>query len=217
MIIDLGKKNSILNQYIAELRDTHIQQDSLRFRRNLYRTGSIFAYEISQRLSYSEKEVITSLGSASVSTLDDKVIIGSLLRSGLGLHEGFLNVFDRAQNAFISIYRKFEKGKKSKVKIEYISAPEITDKVLIICDTVLATGISAFSAYKELNTYGKPRHTHIAVVVASQEGVDYLTSRVPKSKMTLWVGAIDDELTAQAFVVPGMGDAGDLAYGSKEE
>jgi uracil phosphoribosyltransferase len=215
MIINLGNQLSVLNQFIAELRNAEIQKDSMRFRRNLERCGEIFAYEISRKLAYEDQEVITTLGSATIPLLKQYPVLGTILRAGLPLHQGLLNIFDKSENAFVSAYRKHRKDGEFTIKIEYISAPDLTDRVLILSDPMLATGLSISLAYKELMTRGKPSHTHIVSVLASVEGVEYMKKHFSSSDVTLWVGAIDDELTAQAYIVPGLGDAGDLAYGKK--
>ena len=215
MIINLGNQLSVLNQFIAELRNAEIQKDSMRFRRNLERCGEIFAYEISRKLAYEDKQVITTLGSATIQLLKQYPVLGTILRAGLPLHQGLLNIFDKSENAFVSAYRKHRKDGEFTIKIEYISAPDLTDRVLILSDPMLATGLSISLAYKELMTRGKPSHTHIVSVLASVEGVEYMKKHFSSSDVTLWVGAIDDELTAQAYIVPGLGDAGDLAYGKK--
>lgn len=215
MIINLGSQLSVLNQFIAELRSAEIQKDSMRFRRNLERCGEIFAYEISRKLTYEDQEVVTSLGAATIPLLTQYPVLGTILRAGLPLHQGLLNVFDRSENAFVSAYRKHRKDGEFTIKIEYISAPDLTDRILILSDPMLATGLSISLAYKELLARGKPSHTHIVSVLASVEGVEYMKKHFSSSEVTLWVGAIDDELTAQAYIVPGLGDAGDLAYGKK--
>lgn len=215
MIINLGSQLSVLNQFISELRNAEIQKDSMRFRRNLERCGEIFAYEISRKLDYEDQEVITSLGSATIPLLRQYPVLGTILRAGLPLHQGLLNVFDRSENAFVSAYRKHRKDGEFTIKIEYISAPDLTDRVLILSDPMLATGLSIALAYKELLARGKPSHTHVVSVLASAEGVEYMKKHFSSADITLWVGAIDDELTAQAYIVPGLGDAGDLAYGKK--
>ena len=215
MIKNLGSQLSVLNQFIAELRSEEIQKDSMRFRRNLERCGEIFAYEISRKLAYEDQEVITSLGSAIIPLLKEYPVLGTILRAGLPLHQGLLNIFDKSENAFVSAYRKYRKDGEFTIKIEYISAPDLTDRVLILSDPMLATGLSISLAYRELIARGKPSHTHIVSVLASTEGVEYMKKHFSSSNVTLWVGAIDDELTAQAYIVPGLGDAGDLAYGKK--
>jgi uracil phosphoribosyltransferase len=215
MIINLGSQVSVINQFISELRDIEVQKDSMRFRRNLERCGEIFAYEISRKLEYEEKDVITSLGVANVPVLKEYPVLGTILRAGLPLHQGLLNVFDKSENAFVSAYRKHRKDGEFTIKIEYISSPDLTDRILVLSDPMLATGLSVSLAYKELLGRGKPKHTHIVSVLASTQGVEYIKKHFSKTDVTLWVGAIDDELTAQAYIVPGLGDAGDLAYGKK--
>lgn len=215
MVINLGKENSILNQFIAELRSTEIQSDALRFRRNLERIGEIFAYEISKKLEYETKEVVTPLGSADVSVLKDFPVLAAIIRAGLPFHQGLLNFFDRSENAFISSYRKHYKDGTFDVDIQYVSKPELENKDLILIDPMLATGMSMALTYRALIDDEKPRHTHLIAIIASLEGVNYIKRKFSSSEVTLWVGAIDDELTAQAYIVPGLGDAGDLAFGNK--
>lgn len=210
----LSKGNSLVSEFIAELRDVTIQQDSMRFRRNLERLGEIFAYEISKELSYTEKEITTPLGISNMQVLKEQPVIATILRAGLPVHQGLLNYFDRAENAFVSAYRKHHKDNSFEIKIEYLSSPTIDDKVLIICDPMLATGQSMFLAYKAMLQRGKPRHVHVIGLIASQEGLNYVKSHFPDNT-TVWLGAVDDELTAKSYIVPGLGDAGDLAYGKK--
>lgn len=214
-IINLGENNSALNNFIAEIRDSVIQKDSMRFRINLERIGTVFAYEISKFLNYSNKEVTTPLGIANCSTCDDNIVIASIMRAGLPLHHGMLDVFDKAQNAFIAAYRKYGKDNKFTIQIEYASSPSVDGKVLLLADTMLATGSSVVLAYNKLCETDTPAHTHIICPIASTEGVEYLSKHLPHKKTTLWVGAIDQELTIKSYIVPGLGDAGDLAYGSK--
>lgn len=215
-VINLGEKNSVLNSFVAQLRDKKVQKDSLRFRKNLERIGNIFAYEISQVLHYSEKDVVTPLGIANIPTYDDKLVIATILRAGLPLHEGILNYFDNAQNAFVAAYRKYDKGEDFHINIEYCSTPDLTGKVLILADTMLATGASLEIAYKKLCEEGEPSHTHLVCPIASAYAVEYLQKYIPADKATLWVAAIDEELTSHSYIVPGLGDAGDLAYGTKK-
>jgi uracil phosphoribosyltransferase len=215
MVYILGKQNSLLNQFLSELRDENIQKDRLRFRKNLERLGEIFAYELSKKLEYENKDVTTSLGVANTPLLKEHPVLSTIFRAGLPLHQGMLNFFDKADNAFISAYRKYHKNKKFDIRIEYASSPDLTDRILVISDVMLATGASVVLAYKELMLKGKPKHTHIVAVLASAEGVEYIKKNLPSTKVTLWVGAVDDELTAQSYIVPGLGDAGDLAYGNK--
>jgi len=214
MVHILGNSNSVFNEYIAEIRDEKIQKDSMRFRRNMERMGEIMAYEISKTLAYENKETITPLGIASISRVKEQPVIATILRAGLAVHQGFLNYFDKAENAFISAYRKHHKDGSFDVQVEYLACPDINDKVLILCDPMLATGSSMVLTYKALMQRGKPRHTHIVSVIASTEGVEYAKKHLPEN-ITLWCGAVDDELTAQAYIVPGLGDAGDLAFGNK--
>lgn len=215
MVTNLGKENSILNQYIAELRDIEVQNNKMQFRKNLERIGEIFAYEISKKLTYESKEVITPLGSATVPVLKDYPVLATILRAGLPFHQGLLNFFDQSENAFISSYRKHHKDGTFEVEIEYISKPDLDDRILIIADPMLATGYSMALAYRELIGGSSPAHTHIVSVIASLEGINYIKRNFSSNDVSIWVGAIDDELTAQAYIVPGLGDAGDLAFGLK--
>jgi uracil phosphoribosyltransferase len=211
----LGLKNTLLDQYIGEIRDIEIQKDSMRFRKNFERIGQIFAYEISKKLDYENKEITTPLGVAEAPVLKNYPVIASILRAGLPLHNGMLSYFDKSENAFISAYRMHHKDGEFDVKVEYVSSPDLTDRTVILCDPMLATGYSMYLTYKALIEKGIPRHTHIVAVIASAQGVDYLKKKVLNKNVTLWVGVIDDELTAQAYIVPGLGDAGDLSFGSK--
>jgi len=215
MIHNIGNQSSLFTQFISELRDEIIQKDSMRFRRNMERVGEIFAYEISKSLQYVVQEVTTSLGIAQVPVLKKQPVIASILRAGLPLHMGLLNYFDKAESSFISAYRKHNKTGGFEIQIEYLSCPELDEKILIICDPMLATGASMVKAYKELMNYGKPSHTYFVSALASIEGLDYLSKHISKDDITIYVGAVDDELTAQAYIVPGLGDAGDLAFGNK--
>jgi uracil phosphoribosyltransferase len=210
----ISNTNSLANVFISELRDVDIQKDSLRFRKNLERLGEVFAYEISKELEYDAIEVTTPLGIANTFTLKDQPVIATILRAGLPLHQGLLNYFDRAGNAFISAYRKHHKDSTFEIKIEYLSSPSIEGKDLIICDPMLATGQSMFLAYKAMLQKGKPKHIHVIGLIASVEGVNYVKKHFPENT-TLWLGAVDDELTVKSYIVPGLGDAGDLAYGGK--
>ena len=215
-VIDLGKKNSILNKFVSQMRDKAVQKDSMRFRRNLERLGEIFAYEISQTLEYSEKQFPTPLGIADIPTYDDKIVVATILRAGLPLHQGILNYFDDAQNAFVAAYRKYDKGEDFHIEIEYATTPDLSGKVLILADTMLATGASLEVAYKRLCEEGEPSHTHLVCPISSAYAVEYLQKHLPADKVTLWVAAIDEELTSHSYIVPGLGDAGDLAYGIKK-
>jgi uracil phosphoribosyltransferase len=215
MVINLGSQNSIINQFIAELRDAALQADSMRFRRNMERLGEIFAYEISKKLDYEEKEVITPLGTTMINVLKVQPVLGTILRAGLPLHQGVLNFFDKSENAFVTAYREHRKDDEFAVKVEYVSCPDLEGKVLVLSDPMLATGHSMFASYKELLLLGSPVHTHLVSILASIQGIEYLKRVLPKKGVTIWVGAIDDELTAQGYIVPGLGDAGDLAFGKK--
>ena len=211
-----ARDNSILNKFVAELRELNIQNDSMRFRRNLERIAEIFAYEISKTLNYSEKEVKTPLGISKVQLPDNEVVLASIMRAGLPMHQGLLNYFDGAENAFISAFRKYYKDGTFDIQFGYLSSPLIDDKTVILSDPMLASGSSMALAYKGLLSKGTPAHTHIVSIIASKEGIEHLRKNLPKEKITIWVAAIDDELTAKAYIVPGLGDAGDLAYGAKD-
>ena len=215
-IVNFAEKNSELNRFVAEIRDIHIQQDRLRFRKNLERIGEVMSYEISKDFRYSEKLVTTPLGTARVNTADDKIVIGTILRAGIPYHQGFLNYFDQAENAFVSAYRKYKDKLNFEIFIEYIASPRIDGKILILTDPMLATGVSMELSYRALLTKCEPEHIHIASVIASQKAIEYITTHFPEEKTTVWVGAIDPDLNEHSYIVPGLGDAGDLAYGEKE-
>lgn len=215
IITNLGDSNSVLNQFIAEIRDKDIQKNQMRFRRNLERIGEIFAYEISKKLNYRPAEVTTPLGIAGCNMPSDEIVLATILRAGLPLHNGFLNYFDHAQNAFIAAYRKYGKDNKFDINLEYCTCPSIEGKVLILIDTMLATGASLALAYQKLLENGTPEAVHLACPIASRDGVEYLSKNMPHRNVYLWVGAVDEELTNKSYIVPGLGDAGDLAYGDK--
>lgn len=215
MIHNLAKQNSILNQFILELRDIQIQKDSMRFRRNLERIGEVFAYEISKTLSFEEIAVTTPLGVSNSLQLNEQIVAATILRAGLPMHTGILNVFDKAQNAFISAHRRHHKDNSFEIALESVSCPDLNEKLVILCDPMLASGSSMVLAYKALLAKGTPKHTHIVTAIASNEGIDYLKRNMPSVHYTLWCGAVDEELTAQSYIVPGLGDAGDLAFGDK--
>lgn len=216
MIHILSKENSIFNKFVAEIRDREIQRDSMRFRRNLERIGEVMGYEISRSLNYVSRIVETPLGEASVEMISDKIVLATILRAGLPMHQGFLNYFDDAESAFVSAYRKSSKDGSFKVKVEYISSCDLEGKTLILVDPMLATGTSLVLAYEALIAKGgEPEHTHVASVIASEQGVDYVSRHLPSRKTTLWLGAVDAELTSRSYIVPGIGDAGDLAFGEK--
>lgn len=212
---NLTLENSILNQYVTELRDVEVQKDSMRFRKNLERTGELFAYEISKQLEYETVKTNTALGIADSKALSQQPVIATVLRAGLPFHQGILNIFDKAGNAFIGAYRRHHKNNTFEIVLEYTTCPDITGKTLILCDPMLASGSSMVLAYKSLLQHGIPKHTHIVSVIASVAGLDYLKKNIPSPNYTVWCGAIDQELTAQAYIVPGLGDAGDLSFGDK--
>ncbi|HRG01702.1 MAG TPA: uracil phosphoribosyltransferase [Bacteroidia bacterium] len=215
MVHNLSEQNSIFNQFIAELRDINIQKDGMRFRRNLERMGEIMSYEISKTLEYQKKETTTPLGIAETSHLVSQPVIATILRAGLPMHIGVLNYFDNAQNAFISAYRRHHKDNTFDIHVEYVSSPNLNDKILILCDPMIATGSSIVLAYKAILAKGTPKHVHIISAISSKEGVDYVKANMPTKNFTIWCGAIDEELTAHSYIVPGLGDAGDLAFGEK--
>ena len=215
MVHLLSEKNSIINQFIAELRNVDVQRDRMRFRRNLERIGEIAALEISKTLPYHQQEVTTPLGIANVSVPAEYPVVGTILRAGLPLHQGLLNYFDHADNAFISAYRKHHKDGSFDIRLEYVGSPNLAGRILVLADPMLATGSSIVTTYKALLERGKPRHTHIVAALGSVQGVEYVKKHMPES-VDIWIGSIDEELTAQAYIVPGLGDAGDLAFGEKE-
>lgn len=214
-INNLSENNSILNHYLKEIRSVEIQHDSMRFRRNMERIGEIMAYEISKTMHFSQEDVQTPLGIAPVQVIDENVVVSTILRAGLPFHHGFLSYFDKAQNAFVSAYRKYKNALKFDIFIEYIASPDLTGKTLIITDPMLATGGSMELAYGALLTKGTPAHVHVATVIASQTAIDYIASHFPEENTTVWAAAIDPELNPHSYIVPGLGDAGDLAYGEK--
>lgn len=215
MVHDISKQHTIFNRFIAEIRDEKIQKDRLRFRRNLERMGEIFAYEISKHLDYAEEVVNTPLGIARVELNVDHPVLCTVLRAGLPLHNGLSNFFDQSDCAFVSAYRNHTTGMDDfKIEVQYLTAPEIDGRVLIISDTMLATGASIIKVFKELKKRGKPKQVHIVSAIASTEGLAEVRAQLPTT-IHYWIGAIDDELTAQAYIVPGLGDAGDLAFGEK--
>lgn len=214
MVHNLSLQNSLINQFVAELRDVNIQNDRMRFRKNLERIGEIFAYEISKTIEFEVKEITTPLGIANVPVIKEQPIVGTILRAGLPLHYGILNYFDQADNAFVSAYRKHHKDGSFDIKLEYIGSPDLAGRTLILCDPMLATGSSMVMTYKAMLEKGVPSHTHIVCALASIQGVEYVKRNLPEN-VTIWAAAIDEELTAQSYIVPGLGDAGDLAFGSK--
>jgi uracil phosphoribosyltransferase len=215
-IHNLERTDSVFNQYMAELRDAVIQQDRMRFRRNLERIGEVMAYEISKSFEYDDEEVTTPLGIKQIRTMHEQPVIATILRAGLPFHNGMLSMFDQADSAFIAAYRKYDKNEEdSEIRVEYYSSPDIEDRILILCDPLLATGESIVKTLNGLMEEMMPKEVHIAVAVASQDGLDYVERTMSRLPVTIWVGSIDEELTARAYVVPGIGDVGDLAYGEK--
>ena len=216
-IINLCDNNSLVGQYMSEIRDKVIQQDRLRFRANIHRLGQIMAYEISKKLEYKTIDTETPLAVAKTNVISDNVVVASILRAGLPLHEGFLTFFDKAENGFVSAYRKYDAHDPNKfdVKIEYLACPAIDDKVLCIVDPMLATGLSMALAHKALLSRGTPKHVHIASIIATDQAIDFVKSTLPNENLTIWACDIDHELNEHSYIVPGLGDAGDLVYGEK--
>jgi len=216
-IINFASGRSLVGQFLKEMRDVNTQTNRLVFRNNIHRIGQVMAYEISKRLNYKPVKTTTCLGIADEYEISDRLVLATILRAGLPFHEGFLSYFDKAENAFVSAYRKYrDDSDEFDIHIEYIASPTINDSVLLLVDPMLATGSSMELAYHALTTKGTPKHIHIAAVIASQQAVDYVKSHFPADRTTLWVGAIDPSLNAHSYIVPGLGDAGDLAYGEKE-
>lgn len=215
-IINFAEHNSLISQYMTEMRDVNIQKDMLRFRRNLERVGEIMAYEISKTLNYRTVETLTPLDVAKTSVIDSQVVLATIFRAGVPFHQGFLNYFDNAQNAFVSAYRKYKEKENFDVCIEYLASPRLDGKTLILADPMLATGASMELSYRALLTKGNPAQIHVASVIASRQAVDYICEKFPQDRTTVWIGAIDEHINAHSYIVPGLGDAGDLAYGVKE-
>lgn len=213
MVINLSKEHSLVSNWVAEMRNTEVQHDRLRFRRNLERIGEVAAFEISKQLPYVEKEIQTPLGIANCEVLEEQPVLTTILRAGLALHNGLLSYFDKADNAFVSAYRKHRQDGGFDIVLEYLSCPEIDDRILIISDPMLATGASLVKTIEYLKEEGKPKSIHVVTAIACTVGIEYLRRHVPEA--IIWCGAIDDELTAKGYIVPGLGDAGDLAYGTK--
>ncbi|MBP8904337.1 MAG: uracil phosphoribosyltransferase [Paludibacteraceae bacterium] len=213
-IVNFSESNSILNQFLKEIRSVDIQKDSMRFRRNMERMGEIMAYEISKTLNYKPDKIKTPLGSLESFRIDEKLVLSTILRAGLPFHQGFLNYFDAAENAFVSAYRKYKDALKFDIFIEYIASPKLDGKTLVITDPMLATGGSMELAYGALLTKGKPKKVIIATIIASQPAIDYMKNHF-SDDVTLWTAAIDPELNEHSYIIPGLGDAGDLAYGEK--
>ena len=215
-VINLSEHNSVLNMYLREIRDVEIQKDPLRFRRNIERIGEFMAMEVSKVLSYEQTDVQTPLGVAPVNTISDQLVLATILRAGLPLHQGFLNVFDRAENAFLSAYRRVNGKGELEIVAEYMAAPSIEGKTLIVADPMLATGMSMEVGYLALLRHGKPAHTHLCCTIATPQAIDYIRRELNDSPdVTLWCAAIDPVLNDKKYIVPGLGDAGDLCYGVK--
>lgn len=215
MLHIISASNSVFSEFLAEIRDVNVQKDSMRFRKNLERMGEVFAYEISKTLTYVNTETQTPLGIANTSKLKDQPVIATILRAGLPLHIGILNYFDKAENAFIGAYRKHHKDNSFEIALEYLASPDLSGKTLILCDPMLASGSSLLLTYQSLIKRSKPAHTHIVSAVASKIGINHLKANLSPADVTIWCGAVDEELTAHSYIVPGLGDAGDLAFGVK--
>lgn len=214
-VIDFNQSNTVLNQFVAELRDVNVQGDRIRFRRNIERIGEVMAYELSRVLHYTTRKVQTPLGVAEVNVPDSPVVLATILRAGLPFHQGFLNYFDGAENAFVSAYRKYTDEEHFDVNIEYIASPEITGKTLLLVDPMLATGSSIELSYRAMLTRGEPAAIHVCCILATRQAVEYIKRTLPADKTTLWCAAVDPELNEHCYIVPGLGDAGDLAFGEK--
>ena len=215
MVKNLGENHSLVSNWISELRATAVQGDRMRFRRNIERIGEVIAYEISKTLAWEEQDITTPLGISKTKLLKTQPVLGTILRAGLPLHQGMLNYFDKADNAFIAAYRKHHTDGSFDISLEYLSCPVIDNRVLIICDPMLATGASLVKTIGLLKKEGTPSELHVAAVIASTEGIDFLRRHEPTVR--IWCGSIDEELTAKGYIVPGLGDAGDLAFGEKSQ
>jgi len=214
MVIDLSKHNSLLNHWVAELRDVHVQNDRMRFRRNIERIGEVAAYELSKTLRFKSVDVTTPLGIASTSLLEEQPVLGTILRAGLPLHQGMLNYFDKADNAFISAYRKHHPDGSFEISLEYLSCPDLNNRILILCDPMLATGASIVETIQAIQKTYTPAQIHIVVTIASQKGIEHVEKELG-ADIPIWCAAIDPILNDKSYIVPGLGDAGDLAFGSK--
>lgn len=215
MVVNLSEKYSLLSNWVGELRDTRVQADRMRFRRNLERIGEVMAFEISKRLPWEEKEITTPLGISTCKVLKEQPVLATILRAGLPLHQGMLNYFDQAENAFISAYRKHNRDGSFDIQLEYVSCPSLEDRILILCDPMLATGASLVKTIHSLRDEGLAREVHVVSAIACTVGIEYVRREQPH--VTIWCGAIDEELTAKGYIVPGLGDAGDLAFGEKTQ
>lgn len=215
MVVNLSQQHSLVSNWISELRDVNIQQDRMRFRTNLERIAGVIAYEISKVLPFKEVETETPLGTATCKVLQEQPVLATILRAGLPMHNGLLNYFDKADNAFIAAYRKHEKDGSFEIKLEYMSCPDLEDRILILSDPMLATGASLVKTIHFLKEEGKPKEIHIVAAIACSIGIEFVKREEPS--VTIWCGDIDDELTAKSYIVPGLGDAGDLAFGTKTQ
>lgn len=213
-VINLSEHNSLLNQYLKEIRSVDIQKDSMRFRRNIERIGQIMAIEVSRALDYQPEDVQTPLGVAHMPVAQDTIVVASVMRAGLPLHIGFLNMYDRAENAFLSAYRRVNEKGELEIVSEYMAAPKLEGKTLLLVDPMLATGMSMEAAYKALLTHGEPKHVHLCCVIGTNQAIDYLKPLMPEN-VTLWCAAVDPTLNEKKYIVPGLGDAGDLCFGEK--
>lgn len=214
MIHELSKENSVLHHYLGEIRDVEVQKDSMRFRKNLERIAEVLAYEMSKTLDFGKKDVTTPLGTKSVSEVSENLVIASILRAGLTMHTGVLNVFDHAENAFISAYREESEGEEIKVHVEYLASPDLNGKTLVMVDPMLATGSSLLLTLEAMKKNGTPAQIHILSAIASRKGIDHVNDSLTDD-VHIWVADIDEELSSQSYIVPGLGDAGDLAFGVK--
>ena len=214
MVIDLSKHNSLLNHWVAELRDVQVQNDRMRFRRNIERIGEVAAYELSKTLRFKTVDVTTPLGIASTSLLEAQPVLGTILRAGLPLHQGMLNYFDKADNAFISAYRKHHPDGSFEISLEYLSCPDLNNRILILCDPMLATGASIVETIQAIQKTYTPAQIHIVVTIASQKGIEHVEKELGAA-IPIWCAAIDPILNDKSYIVPGLGDAGDLAFGTK--
>jgi uracil phosphoribosyltransferase len=214
MVIDLSKHHSLLNHWVAELRDVHVQNYRMRFRRNIERIGEVAAYELSKTLRFKSVDVTTPLGIASTSLLEEQPVLGTILRAGLPLHQGMLNYFDKADNAFISAYRKHHPDGSFEISLEYLSCPDLNNRILILCDPMLATGASLVETIQAIQKTYTPAQIHIVVTIASQKGIEHVEKELG-AEIPIWCAAIDPILNDKSYIVPGLGDAGDLAFGTK--
>ncbi|MFC2113948.1 uracil phosphoribosyltransferase [Bacteroidota bacterium] len=214
-IINLSESNSLLNHFIAEIRDVKIQGDRMRFRRNLERIGEVMSVEISKTFPYTNTKIQTPLGEKQTQLATDQLVIASILRAGLPFHQGFLNYFDHAENAFIAAYRKHTSDDEFTIELEYIATPDLSKKILILADPMLASAWSMEQVFSRLLEFGKPKQVHLAAVIAAQPGIDYISEKLRHEDITLWTATLDPELNSKSYIVPGLGDAGDLAFGEK--